>query len=269
MTGSSSGWQVLAQTVTGNGKKVNQDRCGSEAHDGGRQVMLSVADGHGSAGHARSDTGAELAVRAFSDAAGRFRASLRPGQSLRQVKARAEDDLPRDVVREWQRRVDADLAARPAGEDPSAARMLYGTTLIGALITDQLVLGWQVGDGDLCVIDEDGHLATPLRPAATQLGDDTDSLCSQDAEHLMRLYWAPRAAIRAPVLIALSTDGLSKSFVSFDGYEAFITGVLGILREKGAAAVGEALPGWLGQASSFSGDDATLVLAWRDTAATA
>ena len=53
----------------------------------------------------------------------------------------------------------------------------------------------------------------PTRSAATM-----PNVCSD-------FYWAPAPAIDPPALIALSTDGLSKSFVSFDGYLDFVTGV--------------------------------------------
>jgi len=65
-------------------------------------------------------------------------------------------------------------------------------------------------------------------------------------------------------LIALSTDGLSKSFVSFDGYLDFVRGVYQRIIRDGQERVGDDMQGWLEQASSYSGDDTTLVAAWQD-----
>lgn len=257
-------WQVLARTAKAARKNVNQDRHGWTVFPGG--IALAVADGHGSAAHPRSDIGAHLAVQAFLHIVGEFRAGLQPDLPLKQVKIRAEDYLPRNLVHEWRQRTEDDLAKNPVnrGEhDLAATSSLYGTTLIGAMITDTLVLGWQIGDGDLCLITPDGQTATPLRNPTDTLGDETDSLCSDDAQRLVRTYWRPTPAIDAPALIALSTDGLSKSFVSFDGYLEFITGIYQRIIHDDEGKVSENLQDWLEQASSFSGDDATLIAAWQ------
>jgi serine/threonine protein phosphatase PrpC len=260
-------WQVLARTAKAARKNVNQDRYGSNVFPGG--IALAVADGHGSAAHPRSDTGAQLAVDAFLSAVDEFRAGLQPDLSLKQLKVRAEDYLPRNLVREWRQRIEDDLAKNPVDRyehNLPATPLLYGTTLIGAMITDSLVLGWQIGDGDLCLVTPEGQAATPLRNPSDALGDETDSLCSDDAQRLVRIFWGPTPALETPALIALSTDGLSKSFVSFGGYLDFITGVYQRIRD-GEDKVSEHLQGWLEQASSFSGDDTTLIAAWRGSPA--
>jgi Protein phosphatase 2C len=257
-------WQVLVGTAKAARKNVNQDYHGWAGFPGG--IALAVADGHGSAAHPRSDTGAQLAVDAFLHVVDEFRAGLRPDLPLRQVKIRAEDYLPRNLVREWRQRTEDDLVKNPLAEgehDLAATPVLYGTTLIGAMITDGLVLGWQIGDGDLCLITPDGQTATPLRNASDTLGDETDSLCSDDAQLLVRTYWRSAPALETPALIALSTDGLSKSFISFDGYLEFLNGVYERIIHDGEGTVGKDLQGWLEQASSFSGDDATLIAAWQ------
>jgi serine/threonine protein phosphatase PrpC len=260
-----AGWQVIARTAKGAHKDVNQDCHGWEPYASGTDIALAVADGHGSSAHPRSDVGAKIAVRAFLDTAGRFRASLRSGDPRKQVKLRAEEDLPRNVVREWQQQIGAHLNRHPptgSGPGTEPGPVLYGSTLIGALITDRLLLGWQLGDGEFCIIGADGQLAAPLREPGG-LGDETDSLCSSDAQRLVRTYWAAEPTAEPPAMIVLSTDGLSKSFVSFDSYLEFIEGVHRLLAAGSAAQVHEQLQGWLERASSFSGDDTTFLAAWR------
>jgi serine/threonine protein phosphatase PrpC len=256
-------WQVIASTVKAARKQINQDRHGSKVFADG--VAVAVADGHGSAAHPRSDIGAQLAVDAFLRAAAEFRTALRPDVSHKHVKVRAQDYFPRNLVRDWRERAEQHLAENPlsdAERDLAATIVLYGTTLIGAMITESLVLGWQIGDGDLCLISPDGQATTPLRNPVDNLGDDTDSLCSDDAQRLVRTYWAPSSAIDPPTLIALSTDGLSNSFVSFDGYLEFVSGIYQRIAHSDNK-VSEDLRHWLEQASSFSGDDTTLVAAWQ------
>ena len=259
-------WEVFGGSATGAHKHVNQDRHACQSLDDGTGLVLAVADGHGSAAHPRSDIGAELAVSTFLEAAASFHASIKPGEHGR-VKTRAEGDFPRNVVRAWQDRVKAHMDENPDdGPDRGGPpAVLYGTTLIGALITSALVIGWQLGDGDLCFIETDGRITTPLRRKGTDdLGDETDSLCSANAHVLMRTCWRRDDGTDGPVLVALSTDGLSKSFVSHDSYEEFLSGLHGRLRTDGTTQVQEEIPGWLRKASSFSGDDATLVVAWRE-----
>ncbi|MCZ9339358.1 protein phosphatase 2C domain-containing protein, partial [Streptomyces sp. TRM76130] len=95
---------------------------------------------------------------------------------------------------------------------------LYGTTLIGAVLTPWLFVAWQIGDGDLAVVAHDGTLERPLAPAEEALGDETDSLCGPRAWRQVRTHWAPVfEQARLPRLVVLSTDGLSKSFASADG----------------------------------------------------
>ena len=233
---------------------------------GGTGIAMAVADGHGSAGHPRSDTGAQLAVTAFLDAAVEFGASLELDLMPEQVEVHVKIDLPRDLVREWRKRAEDDLAKNPIGEnerDLEATPVLYGTTLIGAMITGRLVLGWQIGDGDLCLVAADGQAVTPLRHPLENLGDETDSLCSDDAQHLVRTYCPPSPGSEPPALVALSTDGLSNSFDSFDGDPDFVRGVYQRIARDGEDKVGEDMQGWLEQASSYSGDDTTLVAAWQ------
>lgn len=266
MSATTPAWEVFGHSSTGAHKHVNQDRRGFQPLGDGTGLVLSVADGHGSSAHPRSDVGADLAVRTFLESVASFHASIQQGEQRRQAKPRAEEDLPRNIVRSWQQRVRQHMAENPdTGHDRDVdPAVLYGTTLIGALITDALVVGWQIGDGDLCFIEADGQTTTPLHRGMDNLGDETDSLCSSNAQLLMHTYWRPGDRTGAPVLVAISTDGLSKSFVSFDSYLEFLSGLHHRLRTDGAGKVREEIPGWLQKASSFSGDDATLVVAWRE-----
>ena len=114
MSGSKSSWQVIGQTVKGSRKAVNQDRCDWEAFSDGSEIALAVADGHGSSAHPRSDIGAELAVAVFLETAARFRGTAGPPSLLKQVKLRAEEDFPRNVVRGWQQLVEDHIHTRPS-----------------------------------------------------------------------------------------------------------------------------------------------------------
>ncbi|MEV6838211.1 protein phosphatase 2C domain-containing protein [Streptomyces sp. NPDC051133] len=272
-------WEMLAGSVQGVGKRHNQDWLDFLGTGSGEDpLVLAVADGHGSAVHARSGLGARFAVDRFlALAAGFGRAAHdchEPGR-LSRLMTYARDDFPRSLVQEWRQTAlghwdrnppeGQETSRRASGEpSPQDKLVLYGTTLIGAVLTPWLFVAWQIGDGDLAVVEHDGTLSRPLAPAEEDLGDETESLCGREAWRAMRMHWAPVfEEARAPRLVVLSTDGLSKSFASADGYPDFVAGLAGRLTADGSAGVRGALPEWLSQASRYSGDDTTLAAAVR------
>ncbi|POX63285.1 hypothetical protein C3492_11485 [Streptomyces sp. Ru62] len=274
-------WETLEGSVQGVGKQRNQDWYACQGTGAGTDpLVLAVADGHGSAVHARSALGARFAVDRFlvlADAFGRAAHDCHEPGRLARLMTYARDDFPRALVHEWRQealghwdrnRPVVEEASREPGTEEKL--VLYGTTLIGAVFTPWLFVAWQIGDGDLAVVEHDGALVRPLAPAEEDLGDETESLCGREAWRAMRMHWAPVfEEARAPRLVVLSTDGLSKSFASADGYREFVSGLAGRLAEEGSAGVREALPDWLAQASRYSGDDTTLAAAVRPAPAPA
>ncbi len=268
-------WETLGESVQGVGKRHNQDWYACEGTGSGDEpLVLAVADGHGSARHARSGLGARFAVDRFLARGAEFGRAARdchePGR-LTRLMTYARDDFPRALVQDWREaalghwerhRPVADDGTREPGPDEKL--VLYGTTLIGAVLTPWLFVAWQIGDGDLAVVEHDGTLRRPLAPAEEDLGDETESLCGPQAWRAVRMHWAPVFdEARTPRLVVLSTDGLSKSFASADGYREFVAGLDDRLTAQGSSGVREALPEWLRQASRYSGDDTTLAAALR------
>ncbi|MFE7070218.1 protein phosphatase 2C domain-containing protein [Streptomyces sp. NPDC057620] len=266
-------WATLAESIQGTGKRQNQDwyafsGTGSSADP----LVLAVADGHGSAAHARSALGARFAVDRFVALATEFGRAADAGHEpggLARLMNYARNDMPRALVQSWREaalghwsrhRPVADLGLPEPGTDEKLT--LYGTTLIGAVVTPWLLTAWQIGDGDLAVVGHDGSVARPLAPAEDDLGDETESLCGPQAWRAVRTHWAPVfEEARIPRLVVLSTDGLSKSFASGDGFTEFVGGMDERLATEGFEGVREALPDWLRHASRYSGDDTTLAAA--------
>lgn len=268
-------WDTLADSVQGVGKRRNQDWYACEGTGSGEDpLVLAVADGHGSARHSRSELGARFAVDRFLVRAAEFGRAARdchePGR-LTRLMTYARDDFPRALVHDWREEVLGHWSRhRPVADDgarepePDEKLLLYGTTLIGAVLTPWLFVAWQIGDGDLAVVEHDGTLTRPLAPEEEDLGDETESLCGPEAWAAVRMHWAPVfEEARAPRLVVLSTDGLSKSFASADGYREFVAGLDDRLAAQGSSGVREVLPQWLRQASQYSGDDTTLTAALR------
>ncbi|ONK14438.1 protein phosphatase 2C domain-containing protein [Streptomyces sp. MP131-18] len=255
-------FRLLGQDVTGRGKEYSQDSHLAFLAAGGRAAVLTVADGHGAAAHFRSDLGARWAAEEFAACARRFVAGALsgeepPGWPVRREMAR---DLPRRLVHGWRLRVARHEASSPAhgraGEAP--AFDAYGSTLLGVVLTRELLVCWQLGDGDITLVWNEGPPEAPLY-AGQDLGDETESLCQPEAWLRARMHWRPLTGKGPPPAVLLSTDGLSKSFEDHDGFLGFARGVRDRVESEGRAQVQDKLAGWLGHAATHSGDDTTLV----------
>ncbi|WP_447040669.1 protein phosphatase 2C domain-containing protein [Streptomyces sp. DSM 118878] len=266
-------WTLISGAVKGVAKKYSQDRSALVPVAGGRAVVLTVADGHGSAAHFRSDLGARWAVEEFTACARAFaREVVRVGGDAANWTGLREEArrLPQQVGHRWHERALLHDCNAPA-HGPAAPRQTagererkeppdlaaYGSTLIGAVLTEGMVFCWQLGDGDFVLVDDTGTPHTPLS-TGPDMGDETDSLCAPEPWRKMRSHWQPFIG-GPPPCVLLSTDGLSKSFTDDQGFLDFATGVRGRAAEQGVAAVQAQLPDWLARAATFSGDDTTLV----------
>jgi hypothetical protein len=272
-------WELLKGEVKGAAKKYSQDRCTARHVTEGRAVVLAVADGHGSAPHFRSDLGARWAVEEFAVCAQEFvAAAVRYDDEAEQyddkgpwwnalAELRAEARrLPQLVAHRWYERATLHDCNSPAHGSPQQAPKgpdltAYGTTLVGAVLTRRLLVCWQLGDGDVVVLDAAGTPYTPLY-TGPDLGDETDSLCAPESWHRARCHWQPLTS-EGPSGVLLSTDGLSKSFTDHQGFLDFAAGVQGRAHELGMPAVRSRLTEWLSHAAQYSGDDTTLVGAFE------
>ncbi|MFD3482886.1 protein phosphatase 2C domain-containing protein [Streptomyces sp. NPDC058665] len=276
-------WELLDGGVKGVAKKFSQDRGRALVTAGGRAVVLAVADGHGSRAHFRSEMGARWAVETFTSCAQVYaREAVRRGEdaaNLPRLLAEART-LPQQVVHAWRRRVliqeanspahggnttasttpstaSSGTAGSAAGTVPEPDPAVYGSTLIGVVLTERLLVCWQLGDGDIVLVDEDGTTRMPLH-TGPDMGDETESLCESEAWRKARLHWQPLTGGGPPPGVLISTDGLSKSFADHEGFLAFASGVRSGAASHGVAAVQAQLADWLGHAAKYSGDDATL-----------
>ncbi|MFC8128833.1 PP2C family serine/threonine-protein phosphatase [Streptomyces sp. NPDC057302] len=270
------GWAIVGATVKGVGKKYSQDSCDTLSVAQGRAAVLTVADGHGSAAHFRSDLGSRWAVEEFTACAEGFaREVVRVGaDATGWTGLRAEARrLPQQVAHRWRERALLHDCNSPAsggprlpggagGGGPDLA--VYGSTLIGAVLTERMLFCWQLGDGDIVLVDADGVPHTPLS-TGPDMGDETDSLCEPEPWRKMRTHWQPFTA-GAPPAVLISTDGLSKSFADHQGFLDFATGVTERAADQGVPAVQAQLADWLERAAKYSGDDTTFVGAFAATA---
>jgi hypothetical protein len=265
-TPGSTAWTLLQGAVKGRNKKFSQDSSVARHIAGGAAVLLAVADGHGSKAHYRSDLGSRWAVEAFATCAGALAEDVvRRGGDEDHWPAvlAAARGLPQQIVHRWRDQVALHECNSPAGGDWRAVLSAgpdlipYGSTLVGAVVVGRLLLCWQLGDGDIVLVDESGEPLVPLYEGP-ELGDEADSLCQPEAWRQMRIHWQ-RLPTGRHTAVLISTDGLSKSFTDHKGFVSFAEGLRDRALDQGLGAVQGQLENWLSHAASYSGDDSTLV----------
>jgi len=223
---------------------------------GDNRFMIAVADGHGGEAYFRSEIGAAFAVKALSQALDWCFDELEQAQNLVQ-----------DTVKIWRQLVFAHMAENPL-ERPAQGPQLspYGSTLVAVAASENQLVALQVGDGDLLLGYQDGSLRRPLLDDAGMVGEQTYSLCLDDAvEHFRTQTWQRRAGEPWPDFALVATDGVSKSFVDDAAFATVVADYRRLVStEAELHRTLSALPGWLRDVSDKgSGDDASLCLATK------
>ncbi|GAB2618152.1 hypothetical protein Aab01nite_31800 [Paractinoplanes abujensis] len=275
-----SAWRVVARKAIGashvRAQRENQDSIGFLPPGGaGAGVAVTVADGHGSAVSFRSAAGSRLAVQASHDLAQELLNFAPTGADRSVAKRQIEERAGEQLVRRWRELVEEELVKDPFekcvlfGElDPENRRrvaadpyLAYGSTVVTAVVTDAFMAFWQIGDGDLVVVGADGGVFRPLPADPNLFANATTSLCSTDAARYFRSAWW--SGKTAPLVLA-STDGLSNSYESDEGFLAFGRDILRQIVTHGLDTVEGRLEEWLSEISERgSGDDMSLGLICR------
>src|SRR5947209_16543356 len=137
-----SPWQAQAKTVRGASHErtgaPNQDFGKATLAKHGKALLLTVADGHGSPEHARSDRGSRFAA----EVATKLLLGLVEGEIASEEEIRScAAELPKRIVEAWRTCVleDFERDPKPASEDEKGVaddwpELLYGRTLSGAAI---------------------------------------------------------------------------------------------------------------------------------------
>ncbi|MCC8045063.1 MAG: protein phosphatase 2C domain-containing protein [Clostridiales bacterium] len=226
-------------------------------------TILAVADGHGSKSCPFSGTGARVAVSVFCSVVGKLLDNFagHPDLLMAYLNREGEIKIAQEIDREWKRRILKIHTESRDQESAQAVCRLYGTTLLGLLLTPQFLFAFQIGDGDIVQIDAAG--AAPVIEAEKFLGTQTNSLCAADAwKKAVTVLHRFEEEETSPVLYLLSTDGFSNSHVSDASFGQTCREYYDTILEYGFDAVAASLKGWLAQTSELGcGDDITVALA--------
>jgi serine/threonine protein phosphatase PrpC len=280
-------WGVLGKSQLGAShvrhNLPNQDAFNySSLPDGSCPVVVAVADGHGSAKTFRSHIGATIAVKTAVEVCNDFLKGV-GNAPVSAIKNAAEQHIPPRIFQTWKRRVTEHFARNPftreeldrLAKEASPAdcdrmvradrpQLAYGSTLLVAFVTDEYLVAFQLGDGDiLAVSDVSGDTGYFIPKDESLIANETTSLCQDDALKYVR-YRFQVFQDRPPALVILSTDGYANSFASSAGFLKAGTDFLDILQTEGANSLQTNLPTWLEEASrEGSGDDITLGIIYR------
>ena len=181
-------------------------------------AIVSVADGHGSSKCPRSDRGSMIAVNSFYEVMKNYLKVYgddETGLSNLITFLNREGDMrfAQDVCEEWQARVKQSFYKNKVDgmtdEDGNikwpSVFSLYGTTLLGMLVTDSFVFSFQIGDGDISVVLKDE--VAPLVEPEKFLGTETHSLSKPDAwRKAVASVRRREMESKEPYMYILSTD---------------------------------------------------------------
>ncbi len=269
------GKSVKGATHERNGLPL-QDSCKIEEISD-KITIIAVADGHGSDKCPRSDRGSTIAVNTFCAVIKNYLLNYgkeKDGLTNLVTFLNREGDMrfAQDICEEWQVRVkqsfyknkDEGLVDVEGNIDWKKVYSLYGTTLLGMLITDTFVFSFQIGDGDINYITADE--ISPLVEPEKFLGTETHSLSKVDAwRKSVASVRRKNASDDVPYLYMLSTDGFFNSFVSQEEFNKTCREYYDMIGQHGYEAVKNNLEKWLKETSELGcGDDITVVMAYVD-----
>ena len=142
-----------------------QDSCRVESLSDSAAV-IAAADGHGSESCPFSSIGAKIAVEVFCSSMKEILGSFEGSSYMLRSYLSREGNMkiPESIETEWKRRVMLDhirngrepLVSEPDADGANGVYKLYGTTLLGLLITTEFVFAFQIGDGDIVLTGRNG-----------------------------------------------------------------------------------------------------------------
>lgn len=235
--------------------------------------IVAVADGHGSSSCPYSKTGSQTAVNVFCDLTAEYAAKFKNDMDSLFVALNREGEttrISRWIVGEWEKRIlqhhkmeQRNVPLKESGDaDADAIWKLYGTTLLGMLITKDFIFAFQLGDGDLTFVDEKG--VTPVIDGDKILGVETHSISKKGSWKKVHTRVVNLGSITEyPNMFILSTDGWINSHSSIEEFNKTCKAYFETIKEMGPEAVEKNLKSWLSETSSMGcGDDITTVLVY-------
>lgn len=196
-----------------------------------------VADGHGGKKYFRSNVGSQCAVEAALETIELLYAD--PDEFDLRFKAdhkRIIKRIEKYAIMLWNDKVLHHLNTHPVTSEELKnftydeiedipPESYYGTTMVCAVMARGYSWGFQIGDGSLVAVFEDGETSMIMEYEESNPANITSSLCNANAFDMFASFYTEKR----PVAIIVSTDGLYTSFGSdfdFLDYHTIIAGQL-------------------------------------------
>jgi serine/threonine protein phosphatase PrpC len=139
---------------------------------------------------------------------------------------------------------------------------MYGTTLLGVVITPAFVFAFQLGDGDLVFSSKNKTEYVILGDLL--LGTATHSLSVVDSWKRAKIGIYPAPNTNEACAFHLSTDGFSNSYRDEQTFLYTVSDYFKTINEHGVDAVKANIKSWLNETSkNGSGDDITVLIAYN------
>lgn len=254
-------------------------RSGTECQDSFKKtaysdgtIILAIADGHGSSACPYSKTGSAIAVNVFCKVMGEFHDNYEdnPETLLTYLNREGDTKVAQAIDAMWKRRIieahkkrNRTASLTEDGEiNKEEIYKQYGSTLVGLMITPDFLFAFQLGDGDISYVDDNGF--DQLLQTEKILGTETHSLSKTDSwKNVISVVRRRDSSGKTPSAFIMSTDGFSNSFKDEYEFQKACFGYYEMIKQHGVEAVEVNLKTWLSETSEMGcGDDITLVIAY-------
>lgn len=192
-----------------------------------RYAVAVVADGHGSKKHFRSNIGSKLAVECAVETVKRFYENPEEFESnFPKNHKMVIRNIQKQIISAWNVKVAKHFKANPVTEQEKSkfteeeftkipVESYYGTTLVAAVAGKGFIFGFQIGDGSLVAVFDDGETSMLIGYEESNPANITASICNSNAASMFDSFYVENRQVLA---LYVSTDGLYTSFGSDDDF---------------------------------------------------
>ena len=213
------------------------------------KVIIAVCDGHGGDIYLRSDKGSKYACLAFA----KTMKSLSKNINIYDINESFVEQLIIKLLCNWNELIESDfnnnlyvknykkfkidyylssneldkLSEEMKERITKRKSILYGTTLIGCMVINNMLFTIQIGDGLAVYLNNSNELVVPFIDSDDNVANLTCSLCQDDAFDYLHIDIREVDDIQS---IILCTDGVINSYNSYENYlNYFILPITNIL----------------------------------------
>lgn len=207
-----------------------------------RYAVAVVADGHGSKKHFRSNIGSKFAVDCTIETVKRFYRNPEEFENnFPQNHKMVTRNIQKQIISAWNIKVDKHFKSNPVTSEEKSrftadefakipVESYYGTTLVAAVACKGFTFGFQIGDGSLVAVFDDGETNMLIDYEESNPANITSSICNSNAASMFDSFYIENKHILA---LYASTDGLYTSFGSDNDFLDYHTIITSQLKETG------------------------------------